>query len=84
LFALRIPATHVDIVAQTLERKDSGLASHIPVGDVGLYAEHPLVHAGQGSRRSLTGEERKEPIKGVPGPGSSDRANASQPKHDRD
>lgn len=41
---LRSPTTHVDVVAQTLERKDSGLASYISVCDVGLYAKHSLVH----------------------------------------
>lgn len=44
LFVLRSPTTHVDVVAQTLERKDSGLASYISVCDVGLYAKHSLVH----------------------------------------
>ena len=36
--------THVDVVAETLEREDSGLASDVSVGDMGLYAEHPLIH----------------------------------------
>lgn len=36
--------TYVNIVAETLQRKDSGLAPYISVGDMGLYAEHPLVH----------------------------------------
>lgn len=36
--------TYVNIVTETLERKDSSLAPYISVGDMGLYAEHPLVH----------------------------------------
>lgn len=68
---MRTSATHVDIVAKTLERKDSGLASYIPVGDMGLYAEHPLTHD-----KHDRGEERKLPIKGTSS-GVSDRANWS-------
>ena len=56
LFVSRASATYVNIVAQALKRKDSGLASHISVGDVGLYAEHPLIHGWYSS------EERKPPI----------------------
>lgn len=36
--------TYVNIVAEALKRKYSGLAPHIPIGDMGLYAEHSLVH----------------------------------------
>ena len=36
--------THVDIITQTLQRKYSGLAPYVSVGDMGLYAEDPLVH----------------------------------------
>ena len=42
---MRAAPTHVDIVTQTLEGKDSGFASYISVGDMGLYAEHPLIHS---------------------------------------
>lgn len=44
LFKWRTLVTHVDIVAQALEGEGRGLASHIPIGDVRLYAEYPLVH----------------------------------------
>lgn len=73
LFASRISATYVDIVAQALEGKDSGLASYISVGDMRLYAEHPLIHGLTLQRR-----ERKLPIGRISV--SSDRSNASQPK----
>jgi hypothetical protein len=49
----RILATHVDIVAQTLKRKDSSLASDVSVGNMRLYAEHPLIHG-------LTRQGRRE------------------------
>ena len=58
---LRILTTHVDIVAQALERKDSGLASDISVGDMGLHAEHPLIHG-------LTGKRRRAEVAGQEGP----------------
>ena len=36
--------TYVNIIAEALKRKDGGLAAYISVGDMGLYAEHSLVH----------------------------------------
>ena len=56
LFALGILTTHVDIVAQTLERKDSSLASDVSVGDMRLYAEHPLTH-GEAKRGKVADRE---------------------------
>ena len=39
-----ISVAHVDIITQTSQGKYSGLAPYVSVGDMGLYAEDPLVH----------------------------------------
>jgi len=70
-FVLRISATHVDIVAKTLERKDSGLASYISVGDMGLYAEHPLVHGWTLQARSGSRRSKGSRVRGFAGPEQS-------------
>ena len=69
--------THVDVVAETLEREDSGLASDVSVGDVGLYAEHPLIHGWTRQRRGEEVADRGDPD-------LSDRSRPSQPKRGRD
>jgi hypothetical protein len=38
----RRPRTHIDIVAETLEREHGRLAADITEGDVGLDAQDPL------------------------------------------
>jgi len=61
----RISTTHVNVVAQALERKDSGLASDVSVGNMGLYAEHPLIHGStQRRRREDTADRECNP--GIP------------------
>jgi len=79
LLAWRILATHVDIVAQTLERKDSGFASDVSIGDMGLDAEHPLIH-DLVQRRTVTEEVADQRIR----PGLFGPNEAFQPRRVRD